>query len=108
MNNSKKSSICDNMAVGKYPYLWNKDGTRYAGQTLIPKRLLEIEDYNAREAAIIDFQQTMLDKPLTAEEKQQEAEWDNLIFGSGPFEPLDDDIVDAAIAWSQGCGKFPE
>jgi hypothetical protein len=27
----------------------------------------------------------MLDKPLTAEEKQQEGEWDNLVFGSGKY-----------------------
>ncbi|KIM73959.1 hypothetical protein PILCRDRAFT_14783 [Piloderma croceum F 1598] len=50
----------------------------------------------------------MLEKPLTAEEKQQKAERNNLMFGSGPFEPLDNDMVDAVMVWSQGLGKSPE
>lgn len=67
----------------------------------------------------------MAKKPLTDEEKRQDAEWSELIFGPGksctpiprkdatdklvsdPLEPLDDDIADAVIAWSEGRGKFP-
>ena len=67
----------------------------------------------------------MRNKPLTDEEKRQKAEWEKLIFPpgkpfwpnylqvcylscAGPFEPLDDDFVDAAIAWSEGRGPWPE
>jgi len=40
--------------------------------------------------------------------KSDKAAWENLIFGPGPFEPLDDNFVDAAIAWSEGRGPYPE
>jgi len=82
--------------------------TRYAGQTMIPHRLLEIKDHDKKEAAIAKLEEEMMNKPLTDEEERQKAEWENLIFGPGSFEPLDDNFVDAAIAWSEGRGPYPE
>ena len=73
----------------------------------------------------MQFDKEMAAKPLTDEEKQQLAAWQNIIFGEGkvpsiiityfeqcmtlepgPFEPLDD-VVDEIIAWSEGHGEFP-
>jgi len=93
--------------VGLYAWLWNKDRTRYAGLTIIPKHLLEIEDRDKRNAAIAAFEKVMVQKPLTDEEKSQQDELDEIVLGSGPPELLDDDEVDAIIAWSEGRGKYP-
>jgi len=75
---------------------------------MIPRCLLDIKDHDEKEAAISKFEEEMRNKPLTDEEERQKAEWEKLIFPPGPFEPLDDDFVDAAIAWSEGRGPWPE
>jgi len=66
----------------------------------------------------------MVQKPLTDEEKSQQDELDKIVVQEslfdqvvensvadlqclGPPELLDDDEVDAIIAWSEGRGNYP-